>query len=29
MSQKIYMVSDGELVLMLEPLPADDGGGYG
>jgi predicted RNase H-like HicB family nuclease len=29
MSHKIYTVSDGELVLTLEPLSADDGGGYG
>jgi antitoxin HicB len=29
MAPKIYTVSDGELVLMLEALPAQDGGGYG
>jgi predicted RNase H-like HicB family nuclease len=29
MAHKIYTVSDGELVLMLEALPAEDGGGYG
>ncbi len=26
---KTYTVSDGELVLMLEVLPEEDGGGYG
>jgi predicted RNase H-like HicB family nuclease len=29
MSAKTYTVSDGELVLTLEPLPEEDGGGYG
>jgi predicted RNase H-like HicB family nuclease len=29
MSQKVYTVSDGELVLTLEVLPEEDGGGYG
>jgi len=29
MAQKSYMVSDGELVLTLEPLPPAEGGGYG
>jgi len=29
MPQKTYTVSDGELVLTLEVLPAADGGGYG
>jgi len=29
MSQKTYTVSDGELVLTLEVLPKEDGGGYG
>jgi predicted RNase H-like HicB family nuclease len=29
MPQKTYTVSDGELVLTLEVLPAEDGGGYG
>jgi predicted RNase H-like HicB family nuclease len=29
MSQRTYTVSDGELVLTLEALPLDDGGGYG
>lgn len=29
MAQKTYTVSDGELVLTLEPLPAEEGGGYG
>ena len=29
MLQKTYTVSDGELVLTLEVLPAEDGGGYG
>ena len=29
MAQKTYTVSDGELVLTLEPLPEEDGGGYG
>jgi len=29
MSQKTYTVSDGELVLTLEVLPIEDGGGYG
>ena len=28
MSKK-YIVSDGELVLTLETLPEEDGGGYG
>jgi antitoxin HicB len=27
--RKAYTVSDGELVLVLEPLPRKDGGGYG
>lgn len=26
---KTYTVSDGELVLTLEMLPQDEGGGYG
>lgn len=29
MAQKSYTVSDGELVLTLEPLPDEEGGGYG
>jgi antitoxin HicB len=29
MAQRIYTVSDGDLVLTLEPLPPEDGGGYG
>ncbi len=29
MSQKTYTVSNGELVLTLEVLPAEDGGGHG
>jgi len=29
MSAKIYTVSDGELVLTLEVLPEEEGGGYG
>jgi antitoxin HicB len=29
MPQKTYTVSDGELVLTLEVLPENDGGGYG
>ena len=29
MAQKSYTVSDGELVLTLELLPEEDGGGYG
>ena len=29
MAMKIYTVSDGELVLTLEALPGEDGGGYG
>jgi len=29
MAQKTYTVSDGELVLTLEPLSNEDGGGYG
>jgi antitoxin HicB len=29
MAGKTYTVSDGELVLTLEPLPKEDGGGYG
>ena len=29
MSAKTYTVSDGELVLTLEALPKEDGGGYG
>jgi predicted RNase H-like HicB family nuclease len=29
MASKTYTVSDGELVLTLEPLPAEAGGGYG
>lgn len=29
MSEKSYTVSDGALVLTLEPLPKEDGGGYG
>lgn len=27
--RKAYTVSDGELVLILEPLPEKEGGGYG
>ena len=26
---KIYTVSDGELVLTIEAIPEEDGGGYG
>jgi antitoxin HicB len=29
MSLKSYTVSDGELVLVLQPLSVEDGGGYG
>jgi predicted RNase H-like HicB family nuclease len=29
MAQKTYTVSDGELVLTLEALPEEEGGGYG
>lgn len=29
MTNKTYTVSDGELVLMLEALPDEEGGGYG
>lgn len=29
MSQKVYTVGDGELVLRLEALPEEEGGGYG
>jgi predicted RNase H-like HicB family nuclease len=29
MQQKCYTVSDGELVLTLEALPPEEGGGYG
>jgi antitoxin HicB len=29
MAQKAYTVSDGELVLVLEALPEEEGGGYG
>ena len=29
MSHKSYTVSDGDLVLTLEALPKEDGGGYG
>ena len=29
MARKTYTVSDGELVLTLEVLPQEDGGGYG
>ena len=29
MVKKTYTVSDGKLVLTLEALPADQGGGYG
>ena len=29
MAQKTYTVSDGELVLILERLPKEEGGGYG
>jgi antitoxin HicB len=29
MAQKTYTVSDGEMVLTLEPLPKEEGGGYG
>ncbi|MDA1274508.1 MAG: type II toxin-antitoxin system HicB family antitoxin [Verrucomicrobia bacterium] len=29
MTDRIYTVSDGELVLTMAPLSSDDGGGYG
>jgi antitoxin HicB len=29
MPQKTYTVSDGDMVLTLEPLPKEEGGGYG
>ena len=29
MQRKTYTVSDGELVLTLEALPREEGGGYG
>lgn len=29
MANKTYTISDGELVLTLEALPEDEGGGYG